>query len=288
MEFATMHESLDMKEIHRRFSEVAVAQGKLSLSESRDKPLVGVVIARDGIELGRSFRGETGSGEHAEYALFKKLKDQGVSTEGATLYTTLEPCSKRNHPKIPCANHIVEAGITEVHIGIYDPNPQIQRQGWRVLRDSGVKLKDFLQDLRAEIQRDNEEFIAQFQYFEGRSGENIRFDYNQNGGRFLVYDEDGFRAELKFSACSGTCIYMTGPTGNVGKAKYARDFQEIDDPAAVDDWQGHSRKLEEGDIGILRVPGFFVLIKVVSVENEDYGDRAFELCFDFETRPWNT
>ncbi len=55
------------------YIEAAVEIARQSMFESGSvKPLVGAVLTRKGIELGRACRGEIKPGEHAEYTLLKK------------------------------------------------------------------------------------------------------------------------------------------------------------------------------------------------------------------------
>jgi len=79
---------------------LAVAEARKSkFEDTTPRPYVGVVVVKDGKIITTAHRGELGSGEHGEFtALERKLKDESVA--GATVYTTLEPCTTRNHPKV--------------------------------------------------------------------------------------------------------------------------------------------------------------------------------------------
>jgi diaminohydroxyphosphoribosylaminopyrimidine deaminase/5-amino-6-(5-phosphoribosylamino)uracil reductase len=128
-----------MSEEHERWMRMAIEVAALARGTTGDNPWVGCTIVSSGGEL--LGRGHTlGPGEdHAEIAAARQAQAAGHSVVGATLYSTLEPCSF--HGRTPaCAKSIAERKISRVVIGMRDPHPNVDGLGIRILRDAGVEV----------------------------------------------------------------------------------------------------------------------------------------------------
>jgi pyrimidine deaminase RibD-like protein len=141
-----------------KFARQALDQARKSVSEPDGKihPKVGAVVVKNGKVLSQSHRGELPQ-NHAEFiALERKLPDDAVS--GATVYTTLEPCTTRNHPKIPCTDRLIERKVARVVVGMLDPDMRITGRGIRKLRDANIVIDFFPSDIMKEVEELNREF----------------------------------------------------------------------------------------------------------------------------------
>jgi diaminohydroxyphosphoribosylaminopyrimidine deaminase/5-amino-6-(5-phosphoribosylamino)uracil reductase len=262
----------------------AVDLGKQSKTEQRKSvaPKVGVVIVSGGKVVAQSFRGERGDGNHAEYCALAGLPE-GVDVRGATVYTTLEPCSRRNPPKLPCAQRLVEQRISLVAIGMYDPDPRIHREGWRILRDAGIGLVDFPAELRAEIRADNSAFLDKFRLSRSPSDE-ANFDFVQSG-EFLLGEEPA-RVRTHWGGAGHRALFAYGE-GNeaVTVVRHAVDVGEVDDPASLTFPPTHVVTVSVGQVVVFRSPsGAYAVIKLLDVRSLAHGDARNEVRFRWQLR----
>ncbi|MFF7752394.1 dihydrofolate reductase family protein [Streptomyces sp. NPDC007971] len=101
-----------------------------------------VVVAADGTELARGHSREAGDPvAHAEEAALAKLGPADPRLAGATVYSSLEPCSRRASRPAPCAELILRAGVRRVVTAWREPDTFVTAaDGSGVLRGAGVDV----------------------------------------------------------------------------------------------------------------------------------------------------
>lgn len=115
-------------------------------------PLVGAVLVKDGVVVGRGYHEQAGKA-HAE---INAIADAGDQADGATLYVNLEPCNHHGRTP-PCTEAIIKSGIRRVFVGMEDPNPHVTGGGIQYLRDHGIEVISGV--FKKESERLNEIFI---------------------------------------------------------------------------------------------------------------------------------
>jgi ATP-dependent DNA helicase RecG len=149
----------------RKYMEMVIEVMKQSIQEPRpDKvsPNVGALLVKPDGTIETAYRGELRQGDHAEFTLLER-KNRSAKLDGSILFATLEPCAPgaRRHPKLSCAERIVNARISKVWIGIEDPDPTVDRKGIKYLIDNGIEVEMFDADLQEVIRACNKQFIKE-------------------------------------------------------------------------------------------------------------------------------
>ena len=102
-----------------------------------------------GRSLGEGWHEEFGE-SHAEIIALRKAGDLA---KNATLYVSLEPCSKEGKQP-PCTDAILRAGIAKVVFGACDPDSD----GAKILRGKGIEVMGPV--IEAECRRQNRGFFS--------------------------------------------------------------------------------------------------------------------------------
>ena len=156
--------------VHQNQDTVDLKMMSLALDEARKctpKPTgfsVGCVLALQvenvpPVVLARGYSRELEGNTHAEanaLAKARMLTEQqlrelvsssmpselslGALLRKCTVYTTMEPCSVRTSGLAPCADALIDAGISRCFIGVAEPDDFVHCEGAKKLVDAGVEV----------------------------------------------------------------------------------------------------------------------------------------------------
>ena len=100
-----------------------------------------VIVTADGAELSRGFSREDDPFVHAEESALRQLAAADPRLGGATIYSTLEPCSRRRSRPRSCSELIIASGITRVVIAWREPSLFVaDSQGAELLSLAGIAV----------------------------------------------------------------------------------------------------------------------------------------------------
>ncbi len=120
---------------HNYYLDLAFQLAERNLGLTRLNPSVGTVIVKNGTVISSGVTSLNGR-PHSEFNALNKLKD----CSGASLYTTLEPCT--HHGKTPpCIDIIIKKKIKNVYYGFEDPDLRTFKKAKKILNKKGIKSK---------------------------------------------------------------------------------------------------------------------------------------------------
>ncbi len=116
-----------------------ISLAKLAGKATKSNPMVGSVLVHNHRIIGEGFHEAFGQAHGERNAINSVLPKDRNLIKKATLYITLEPCSR--HSKTPpCVNYILENQISKVVIGALDPNPLEKGRSIKLLKSQGIEL----------------------------------------------------------------------------------------------------------------------------------------------------
>jgi pyrimidine deaminase RibD-like protein len=121
---------------------------------------VGVVITNvDGVLLATGRSRETDPHDHAEEAALAKLAAGDSRLWGATLYSSLEPCSARASRSRSCTDLILATPIPRIVFAWREPDLFVDCQGAELLRAAGREVVE-VPELAHLVRRTNAHLLA--------------------------------------------------------------------------------------------------------------------------------
>ncbi|MGQ9817110.1 MAG: bifunctional diaminohydroxyphosphoribosylaminopyrimidine deaminase/5-amino-6-(5-phosphoribosylamino)uracil reductase RibD [bacterium] len=144
------------RSLDERFMQEALSLATKGWARTGINPLVGAVVVKNNQIVGRGFHRRIGEA-HAEVIA---LIEAGSKAYGSTLYVNLEPCSCTGRTP-PCVEAILKAGIKRVVIGMYDPNPAVNKQGEKFLLEHNINVSvGILEKQAQELNRFYRKYIT--------------------------------------------------------------------------------------------------------------------------------
>ncbi|HET7579438.1 MAG TPA: bifunctional diaminohydroxyphosphoribosylaminopyrimidine deaminase/5-amino-6-(5-phosphoribosylamino)uracil reductase RibD [Bacillales bacterium] len=137
---------------HQDYMELALQLAASGKGQTSPNPAVGAAVVKEGRIIGLGAHLKAGE-PHAEV---HALRMAGEKATGATVYVTLEPCSHFGKTP-PCADLLIEQGVSRVFVATTDPNPEVSGRGIAKLREAGIEVEVGL--LKSQADAINEMFF---------------------------------------------------------------------------------------------------------------------------------
>ena len=203
---ASMKPDTEFSGNDHRFMAHALQIANRGRSTTQPNPRVGCVIVKDAQIIAKGWHEKAGLA-HAE---INALQMAGDAALGATAYVTLEPCSHHGRTP-PCADALINSGVSEVVIAMQDPNPLVAGEGMKKLRQTGIKVRSgLLQQQALELNRG---FVSRMQ--RGRPWVTVKLGASLDGRTAMKSGESkwitGPEARLNVQELrAASCAILTG------------------------------------------------------------------------------
>lgn len=129
----------DRTEEDRHYLQMAVDESRKCLP-SDSSYCVGAVIVTTDNKLFTGYTHETSPTHHAEQEAILKALAAGAELRGATIYSSMEPCSTRKSEPESCSELIIRHEFRRVVFALYEPDCFVCCQGALNLRRHGIEV----------------------------------------------------------------------------------------------------------------------------------------------------
>lgn len=133
----------------KRFMQQALELAKKGRYSAKPNPAVGCVLVKAGLVIAEGWHKRAGL-PHAEREALAQAAANGTDVTGSTAFVTLEPCSHFGRTP-PCADGLIEAGVSRVVIAMQDPNPLVAGQGIHKIEQACIDVQVGLCEQEARV-----------------------------------------------------------------------------------------------------------------------------------------
>ena len=120
---------------HNYYLDLAFQLAEKNLGQTKINPSVGTVVVKNGTVISSGVTSLNGR-PHSEFNALNDVQN----CSGATLYTTLEPCTHYGKTP-PCVNIIIKKKIKNVYYAFEDPDIRTFKKAKKILNKKGIKSK---------------------------------------------------------------------------------------------------------------------------------------------------
>jgi diaminohydroxyphosphoribosylaminopyrimidine deaminase/5-amino-6-(5-phosphoribosylamino)uracil reductase len=131
---------VDQRLRDRRWLWAAIELSRLCPPSDTAYSVGAIIVGRDGSERSRGYSRDEAPFVHAEESALAKLAGIRTDLSGATMYTSMEPCSTRRSGPRTCSDLIIAAGLARVVLAMREPPVFVRCVGVEALRGAGVEV----------------------------------------------------------------------------------------------------------------------------------------------------
>lgn len=99
-----------------------------------------LITSPEGEIIGTGFSREWDGNWHAEEIAIEKARRTGSVLQGATIYSSMEPCHPRLSGKKSCTERIIESGIRRVVFCVKEPSYFVDCSGGEAMKKAGIEI----------------------------------------------------------------------------------------------------------------------------------------------------
>lgn len=147
----------ELNEEDSKYMEQALAVSHYSPKSEGCYSVGAVIVTAEG-DIFTGYTGEVNELYHAEQAAIYRAEQAGVELRGATIYSTIEPCSQRSRQPKSCSQLIIERGFSRVCFALYEPSCFVVCKGALNLREAGIRV-DVMDNFAKRVQAVNSHLL---------------------------------------------------------------------------------------------------------------------------------